>query len=148
LNSLQIQFIFDKNQIKTIMLIINTLKNYWKSLIIVAVILHLSFASPSEFKQIPTFENEDKLIHFLMYAGLAIALIYDYNRASSKTNNSLILYWLVCIFAPIFLGGIVEILQPIYFAPRTASWLDWVADILGVLAGWLIMEALYKKLKA
>lgn len=128
------------------MLIINTLKNYWKSLIIVAVILHLSFASPSEFKQIPTFENEDKLVHFLMYAGLAIALIYDYQRA--KTNNSLILYRLICIVFPIFLGGIIEILQPIYFAPRTASWLDWVADILGVLAGWLIMEALYKKLKS
>ena len=146
MDSLQIQIIFDKNQAKTIMLIINILKKGWKSLIIVAVILHLSFASPSEFKGIPTFENEDKLVHFLMYSGLAIALIYDYKRA--KTNNSLILYWLVCIFAPILLGGIVEILQPIYFAPRTASWLDWVADILGVLAGWLIMEALYKKLKA
>jgi VanZ family protein len=128
------------------MLIINTLKNYWKSLIVVAVILHLSFASPSEFKGIPTFENEDKLVHFLMYAGLAIALIYDHKRA--KTNNSLILYRLICIFFPIFLGGIVEILQPMYFAPRSASWFDWLADILGVLAGWLIMEALYKKLKA
>jgi len=128
------------------MSIITTLKNYWKSLVIIAVILHLSFASPSEFKGIPTFENEDKLVHFLMYAGLAIVLIYDHKRA--KPNNSLILYRLICIFFPIFIGGIVEILQPMYFAPRSASWFDWLADILGVLAGWLIMEALYKKLKA
>jgi len=128
------------------MLIINALKNYWKSLIIVAVILHLSFASPSEFKGIPTFENEDKLVHFLMYAGLAIALIYDYKGSTLK--KSTLIYWLICIVFPISLGGIVEILQPMYFAPRSASWFDWLADILGVLAGWLTMKALYKKLNA
>jgi VanZ family protein len=126
---------------------INTFKNYWKSIAIIAFILHLSFAPPSEFKSIPTFENEDKLVHFLMYAFLTSILIYEYRRAQSaqKVNSDCLRFILLCIAFPTILGGIIEILQPLFFFPRTASWLDWLSDSLGVLAGWLALKMIYKK---
>jgi len=120
--------------------ITNTLK-YWKSALVTAFILHLSFASPSEFKSIPTFENEDKLIHFLMYLSLTAILIFDSTRLNLSKRIQLVL----CLVYPILLGGIVEILQPIYFFPRSASWFDWLADTLGSIAGWYIMTFIHKK---
>ena len=55
-------------------------------------------------------------------------------------------FFLICILFPIFIGGIVEILQPMYFAPRTAEWFDWFSDIGGVLLGWMTMFFLKDKL--
>jgi hypothetical protein len=37
---------------------------YWKSLLALLIILYLSFASPSTFKDIPTFRHVDKVVHF------------------------------------------------------------------------------------
>lgn len=112
---------------------------YWKSIIIMLGILYLSFAPPSTFQGISTFENEDKLIHILMYAGLTFVLIFDFLQ-HTKNNATTIAFILTCLIFPVFLGGAVEILQPMYFAPRTAEWLDWFSDITGVLVGWLGMQ--------
>jgi len=112
------------------------IKHFWKSTIVIGCILYLSFAPPSEFKDIPTFENEDKLVHILMYLGLVFILILDFSSALKKIEIKSFVYISLCIIFPIILGGLVEILQPMYFAPRTASWFDWFADIAGVLIAW------------
>lgn len=111
---------------------------YWKSISVVMFILYLSFAPPSSFKKIPSFENEDKIIHFLMYAGLTVVMIYDF-RKHTKNNASTFIFVVACVFFPSFFGGLIEILQPTLFAPRTGSIGDFYADILGVFAGWLTM---------
>ncbi len=110
--------------------------NFWKSIVVIGCILYLSFAPPSEFKDIPTFENEDKLVHILMYFGLALILILDFNSALKKQSVKFIIFVLVCIIFPAILGGLIEIVQPLLFFPRTASWIDWFADIAGVLVAW------------
>jgi len=51
---------------------------------------------------------------------------------------------MICVFYPILLGGAVEILQPIYFAPRTAEWYDWFSDITGTIVGLLSIQSLKK----
>lgn len=114
---------------------------FWKPIIVSLGILYLSFAPPSTFNGIPSFNNEDKLVHFLLYSGLTCLLIYDFNK-NRKANK--VAFILVCIAFPIVLGGAVEILQPMYFAPRTAEWFDWFSDIAGVLVGWLSMQFLKK----
>jgi len=45
---------------------------------------------------------------------------------------------LSCLVFPIALGGATEILQEMFFKPRSAEWFDWAADIAGVLAAWAI----------
>ena len=95
---------------------------YWKSIILTGIILYLSFAPPSDFKGIPTFENEDKLVHLLMYLALSGLLIVDYTYNSYKKTE--LKLKLLCLVFPAVLGGIIEVLQPILAAPRTASWFD------------------------
>lgn len=111
---------------------------YWKSFFVLMCILYLSFAPPSAFKKIPTFDNEDKIIHFLMYAGLTAVLIYDF-RNHKKGNNLRSSFVLACLLFPSILGGLIEILQPTIFPPRTGSYGDFFADVIGVFAGWIFM---------
>ena len=119
---------------------------FWKSVIITGIILYLSFAPPSTFNGVPTFENEDKLIHLLMYAGLTGFLIFDFRRYAKTTTISIVGFILLCLLYPVILGGAVEILQPMYFAPRTAEWFDWFSDIAGVVTGWLSMRYITPKI--
>ena len=120
--------------------------NYWKSIIIISVILYLSFAPPSTFKGVPAFENEDKIIHMLMYGGLTWMLIFEFKQYAKKNFMSAFAFFGICIFLPIFIGGAVEILQPMYFAPRTAEWFDWFSDITGVLVGWSVYQLIFPRL--
>lgn len=117
---------------------IKFIRLYWKSITVVVCILYLSFAPPSTFKKIPTFDNEDKIIHFLMYAGLTAVLIYDF-RNHTKNNANTFIFVVACLLFPSIFGGLIEILQPTLFAPRTGSIGDFYADILGVFIGWLTM---------
>lgn len=118
------------------------LKNYWKSAFVAAVILYLSFTPPSTFEKIPSFENEDKLVHMLIYFGLTCMLIFDFKKAVGTTRVNFNKFLIACFVFPVFLGGIVEIIQPRLIYPRTGSWFDWLADIAGVLLGWAIMYLL------
>jgi VanZ family protein len=114
---------------------------YWESLITTFVILYLSFTPPTTFDKVPSFTYEDKLVHLFLYAGLTCVLMFDF-RKYANNNSSKWTFVLVCLLLPVFLGGAVEILQPIYFAPRTAEWIDWISDILGALLGWGTMALL------
>lgn len=120
----------------------NLFVHYWKSILVIGCILYLSFTSPSTFKEIPKFENEDKLVHLLMFAGLTSMLIYDLKQQVKYKHKASLASVMICILFSIFLGGAIEILQPMYFAPRTAEWLDWFSDIGGVFLGWLAMYLL------
>ena len=119
---------------------------YWESLIISLGILYLSFAPPSTFNGVPSFAYEDKLVHLLLYSGLTFILIFDFHKRNKHINIKSLPFLFTCIITPILLGGLVEILQPIYFAPRTAEWFDWFSDIAGTLLG-LLGVRLLKKLK-
>ena len=97
---------------------INKIIKYWKSILVLLLILHLSFAPPTEFKKIPTlFDNEDKLIHVLMYMGLTTVLMFDVSRNmkdwAAKRNRIL----LICIAFPVVAGGVIEILNPSFPFP-------------------------------
>ena len=118
------------------------LHTFWKSILIISGILYLSFASPSTFKDVPTFANEDKFVHLLMYAGLTGILMFDFRQYARNRNTTKTAFLIICILFPVLLGGIVEIIQPIYFPPRTADWFDWFSDITGVFVGWMVMRSI------
>ena len=123
------------------MKLINIFRYYWKSIFIVLFVQYLSFTSPTTFDEMPSLEipNLDKLVHFLMYAGLTTVLIWDFKK-HRKSNSNFQFFVLICIVFPILFGGIVEILQSAYFAPRTGDWFDWLADLSGVLCASLWMR--------
>jgi len=117
---------------------------YWESIIITLGIMYLSFAPPSTFQGVPSLPYEDKVVHLLLYFGLTCMLIYDFWKYAKNNKTTASAFILVCLVFPIILGGAVEILQPLYFAPRTAEWVDWFCDITGVLIGWFSMHFLKK----
>ena len=119
-------------------------RHYWRSALVVCCILYLSFAPPSTFKKVPTVENEDKLVHLLMYAGLSFILMFDF-LTHQKPKYRLLLFVLIGMIFPILMGGILEIIQPIYFAPRSGSWGDFAANSLGVIISATMVYQLKKE---
>lgn len=117
--------------------------SYWKSIALTTCILYLSFAPSSTFNELPTFKFEDKIIHLLMYLALTISLLLEYNNNKIQKTNVLPLIAICAIF-PIFLGGLIEVFQPILSATRTASWFDWGFNILGVTGGWMAFYLYYR----
>lgn len=127
-------------------MVVKKIIQFWKSAFVTAVILYLSFAPSVAFKNVPSFENDDKLVHVFMYFGLTIILIFDFLKSGKKSNINQPKFVLVCLIYPAIFGGLIEILQPIIAFPRAASWFDWIADLIGVLIAWRSMRLIYKSL--
>ena len=124
---------------------LKTTLSYWKSILSVIFIVYLSFASPSDFREMPKVNILffDKIVHVALYLFLTIVLIFDF-RSHNKFSKNNSIYIVQCILFPIVLGGCIEIAQDKWFYPRTAEWVDWLANILGVGMA-LIISHFYKR---
>lgn len=129
-------------------------KYIWPSVAVALIIFYLCCLIPSnEIPQIEWdfFVEKDKLVHFLMYFGLAIITSFNY----IYLNNGHIIILKYIIFAlliPILYGGLIELLQANYFTERSGDWYDFAANILGVLASipfslWLRKYMINKQLR-
>jgi VanZ family protein len=125
---------------------INTLQKYWKSLVVTAVVLVLSFARFGPIEGMPEFRFTDKLIHVFMYLFYALVLMYDY-RHDTLLQHHRRSFVAVCIGIPLLVGAITETLQPLLFAPREGDVLDFAANTAGVLLAWWLYTLFRKKRK-
>lgn len=123
------------------------IRNYWKSTLTLLAILYLSFTPPSDFNKLPPIKIEyfDKIVHILLYSFFTFILVTDFSKNNKVIKNRKNYFILSCIVFPIIFGGCVEIAQNLWFYPRSAEWIDWFADILGVSIG-LIVMSLFKKI--
>ena len=112
------------------------------SLLIALFILYLSLASSSTFDEVPLFEIPylDKLIHFAMYFGLMLVIVYE-NRKSIKSTAQLLLV----SFLPLAYGILLEILQAVLTITRSGNISDAIADGAGIYAAVLIGSVYLKK---
>ena len=84
----------------------------------------------------------DKIVHFFMFFVMAVLLYSELNyRTSLKTFH----IWIIIILICAVYGGVIEILQESYFH-RTGDIWDWVADVLGTVAG-CAAYLLFRKIK-
>ncbi len=74
------------------------------------------------------FEHMDKLVHWGAY-GLWGVLLF---------MNGKLPVW---VLLPACLLALVQESSQILVAQRSFEWLDWTADSLGILSGWLVMMA-------
>lgn len=127
---------------------LKTALSYWKSILSVIIIVYLSFAPPSDFREMPKVNILffDKIVHVALYVFLTIVLIFDF-RSHNKFSKNSSMYIVQCILFPIILGGCIEIAQDKWFYPRTAEWVDWFADILGVSIGLVITHFYRRKIQ-
>jgi len=112
------------------------LKYSWPPAIVAAIIFYLCCLIPSD--DIPEvgfnfIVPTDKLVHFLMYFGLAgvASINYIYDKKGKIIILKLIVF---AILIPILYGGLIEIIQEKYFPERSGDWYDFLADVLGALA--------------
>jgi VanZ family protein len=101
-------------------------------LIAILSLLPSSEMSGIKWFHIPFF---DKIVHFGMYFILAILFIYA--MENSRTKLDLRLALLVFLIG-IAYGGLLEILQYLMHAGRSADWFDFLSDALGSLTGIMI----------
>lgn len=111
-------------------------KYSWPPAIVAIIIFYLCCLIPT--RDIPEvgfdfFIPTDKIVHFLMYFGLA--LVASFNYIYDKQGNIIILKLILfAVFIPILYGGVIEIIQNKYFPERSGDWYDFLADTLGALA--------------
>jgi VanZ family protein len=110
------------------------IRGYWKSIIVCIGILYVSLVRDPGIS-LPTFVGADKWVHGLMYAILGGIACWD--SIGMKMSG-----WrlgLIAIVLPIVYGGVIEVIQEQWFAPRTCEWMDWLADCVGVMIGCLVV---------
>lgn len=122
----------------------NILHAYWKTIIVCIIIFTLSSITFKTIPDVAKFQNSDKLTHLLMYAALGFIAYFDYRRDYRIKNKYKYWYVYLSLFL-IFWGGLIEILQGTLFKPRTSEFADWIADIIGLIIGFLSARFLHRK---
>ena len=112
------------------------LRRYPVSLIIIAVVIYLSFFKPPQ-TQLDQISNLDKVVHFFMYFGLGRMLWLEYLR-SHKNGFSLRRTLVGAVLLPILFSGCIELGQEYLTTYRGGDWKDFAANTLGVIAASLI----------
>lgn len=125
--------------------IVKRILNYIPTILAAGLIMYLSLLREPHF-QLPEIRIAylDKWVHGLMYMLLGIVFTFDLRRDGVRLPTAA----LPAIVLPSLYGGLIEILQEYCFAPRTGEWLDWAADIAGVMVGaGATLYILYKRKK-
>jgi VanZ family protein len=111
-------------------------------MVLVTLYLSITTTLPEQYDG-PRFEGMDKLTHFFLYLVLVLAITKDFYKQWVDFSSLKMKLWAVVL--PILYGGAIELLQQNFFPPRTAEWSDWIADVLGVLAGYFLAKSIYPK---
>lgn len=108
--------------------------------LVVAAILYATIAPhPAGADELPMFPGVDKVVHFIMFATLAAALLFDLSRSKKATSAGRMMA--VAGVAAILFGAVDELLQECLTDNRSGEALDWLADAGGVAAVLLIFSA-------
>ena len=121
-------------------MLINCLKHYPLSLLTVLAILLLSLLPIGSIEMAEDVPFFDKWTHMVMYACLALVIVWEYTRRHRPV--SLVRLFLWGLLFPIALGGIVELLQAYATTYRSGEWLDWAADAVGAFIAFILTRLL------
>lgn len=111
-------------------------RTYWPSLIVVAVIIYATWIPrPIPTQSLPMIPHIDKLLHAVMFGGLAGALMFDYHRVCINAGRRPLTWKVVFTMAAIAaaFGLFDEIVQGWLKNGRPSEMLDWAADCVGVI---------------
>lgn len=117
-----------------------------RSILAATIILFLSVISTPSITpgNLLNIQHIDKIVHFILYAGLSFILLLDFNKL--KIRKSIKSSIFVPILIAVLYGGLIEFIQ-ILIPGRSGEVLDFVSDIGGALTGMLIFFLYQKILK-
>ena len=111
-----------------------------------SIILVLSFARFPSLEQLPSVTNWDKFAHFMMYFGLTIVVMLEYDKVNSL-NERKWRFFLCCLLFPLSMGVLTEVFQTLIVPDRYGDVYDSISNTIGVFAGWLIFVVYKKRFK-
>lgn len=120
--------------IHSLFALLRRLPPFLLTVIVELAILYLTlWPDPLPDNDIQLFPHADKVIHFLMFGGLAGVACVDTSiwRRSTITIKTAMLIGLISAL----MGGLIEILQGTMGYGRSAEWLDLIADTAGAFTG-------------
>ena len=112
--------------------------------ITISITVLIGFLSLTKVTESPIkLSSQDKIFHAIAYFVLALTwlLSYPISRQKNKMKYAI-------AFGCVFYGIIIEVLQTTLTTYRTASFLDVVANSVGVFMALLIFNSIYKKIDA
>jgi VanZ family protein len=121
------------------------LKKKFFSLLVALIILYLSLANSRSFDKVPLFEIPyfDKLVHFAMYFGLMLVIIFENRKYITSTRQLMLISTI-----PLIYGVVLEIMQAVLTSTRSGNILDALADGAGIFAAVLIGSVYLKRRKS
>lgn len=111
----------------------------WLPAIFVAC-CNIYLSSQEHIKQMPTFWNADKVVHFFCFAGFSFWVAFACNIKSYKMT------WLPTLI--ISLWAVTDEIHQSFTPGRDASVFDWIADTTGAFLGAVIFVLLLTNIKA
>ena len=111
----------------------------WLPAIFVAC-CNIYLSSQEHIKQMPTFWNADKVVHFFCFAGFSFWVAFACNIKSYKMT------WLPTLI--ISLWAVTDEIHQSFTPGRDASVFDWIADTTGAFLGAVIFVLLLTNVKA
>ena len=108
-------------------------------LIYIGCVAALSLLPMQDLPQVPMFRGEDKLIHFTMYFGLSVLFCWT---LKTELNFSRLFF---VVLVTVGWGILMEYLQLDMHMGRSFSWLDELANSIGVGFGILIYILVSRK---
>ena len=88
--------------------------------------------------------NFDKVAHCLVFATLSLTLAVGSSRQNTIPRIKREAAKLTATFC-IFYGGVLEYFQGALVQDRTSDWIDFVANVVGVILGLVFFRMLYKR---
>lgn len=124
---------------------IRLIRRYWISIGISVVILILCLMNTEPMPSVP-MTDFDKLVHFLMIAGLSGIIFFENSNYLRKKVSGVRVFFGSFLF-PVLFSGAIELIQE-YLSPyRSGDWMDFLWDGVGALVGVLICLLINSKLK-
>ena len=108
------------------------------TVIVVGIVAYLTlFPDPVTEMRVMMFPYADKVVHFLMFFGVAACLMLDCGRVCRRIAVPL------AVAVSVAYGGLIELLQMWMAMGRAADWLDFAADAVGAVVGMLVCRRMF-----
>jgi len=101
------------------------------------VLLSLVPSSSMPSSRIFNIPYLDKLVHFSMYASIGFVALME-----SRCSKNCLVFHMILVLVIFVMSAIIEVLQATVIATRAAEWFDLLANISGLVAGYVAYRIL------
>ena len=119
--------------------VLNLIKQYWKTIIWLYVILFLSTIQVSQLPKASLFTipHFDKMVHFTLYFILASVWLIDDFKKRLEFNKKILF---LIVLSSVAYGVIMEIVQKVIVQNRDGDFFDALANAMGVAIAFLLFR--------